>query len=521
MKLNIDDYNIDDLLQITKLDTELPLTVEKITTKIKELVKTGKNENIKQFYKEAGAYLIYHYDDEKRNKEKLNKLDDLDGDGEDDYKTFFTEIQHTIIDNKKTTIQKQFSDHVVQGNKNPNYINHVHENIFISSVMRKKKHATVMCNVDIQQKDLYTSTDYILDLETVKKDVLSIYITDVTIPKTWYTFDDEYNTSSFMLDDTIYKINNGNYTAEELVHELNLLNDSEYVEDTYINVNPTELNFSYNKNTRKISIRNLSNKKRTIKWFFNTYTCGTNKITPRINYNLGVLLGFKELSYVIDSSGSGFTAVIDTITGQQTKKHLNVIHGEQVVNVEGCTHFFISIDEFNNNKPNQTVTSCKIQSDNYKLPKYYNPQTMDISLGILDVNEMESAKNTNRIFDASNTCQPIPNNKDNPKHLTKNQKFTILRIQEEMNRYKIDNIDNKMIQSIHIPDVIATVPVTKDVGNNINWTFNEENNQKRIYFGPVRLNKLRIRLYNDKGFLVNLNGGDWAFKMIAKCLYQL
>jgi hypothetical protein len=55
----------------------------------------------------------------------------------------------------------------------------------------------------------------------------------------------------------------------------------------------------------------------------------------------------------------------------------------------------------------------------------------------------------------------------------------------------------------------------------VNWSFSEEQNDKRIYFGPVRLSKLRIRLYNDRGYLVNLNGSNWSFKMILKRLYQL
>ena len=68
---------------------------------------------------------------------------------------------------------------------------------------------------------------------------------------------------------------------------------------------------------------------------------------------------------------------------------------------------------------------------------------------------------------------------------------------------------------------MATIPVTKDEMSIINWSFNQENNKKRVYFGPIRLLKMRIRLFNDKGYLVNLNGADWAFKMVVKRLYQL
>ena len=43
---------------------------------------------------------------------------------------------------------------------------------------------------------------------------------------------------------------------------------------------------------------------------------------------------------------------------------------------------------------------------------------------------------------------------------------------------------------------------------------------ERIYFGPVNIERLRIRLLNDKGHLLNLNGRDWSFTLQAELLYQ-
>ena len=43
---------------------------------------------------------------------------------------------------------------------------------------------------------------------------------------------------------------------------------------------------------------------------------------------------------------------------------------------------------------------------------------------------------------------------------------------------------------------------------------------KRIYFGPVNINRMRITLLNDKGNLVNLNGADWSITLISENLYQ-
>ena len=42
----------------------------------------------------------------------------------------------------------------------------------------------------------------------------------------------------------------------------------------------------------------------------------------------------------------------------------------------------------------------------------------------------------------------------------------------------------------------------------------------RRYFGPVTIEKLKVRLLDDKGHPVDLNGGDISFSLILERLYQ-
>jgi hypothetical protein len=44
--------------------------------------------------------------------------------------------------------------------------------------------------------------------------------------------------------------------------------------------------------------------------------------------------------------------------------------------------------------------------------------------------------------------------------------------------------------------------------------------QERIYFGPVNIRRIAIKLINDKGDTVDLNGGDWSFQLVVEQLYQ-
>jgi hypothetical protein len=44
--------------------------------------------------------------------------------------------------------------------------------------------------------------------------------------------------------------------------------------------------------------------------------------------------------------------------------------------------------------------------------------------------------------------------------------------------------------------------------------------QTREYFGPVDIVSLTVGLYDDKGKLLGLNGMDWSFTLVVKCIYQ-
>jgi len=45
-------------------------------------------------------------------------------------------------------------------------------------------------------------------------------------------------------------------------------------------------------------------------------------------------------------------------------------------------------------------------------------------------------------------------------------------------------------------------------------------NISRTYFGPVNIERMAVKLLDDKGNVLNLNGNDWCFTLICECLYQ-
>ena len=72
-------------------------------------------------------------------------------------------------------------------------------------------------------------------------------------------------------------------------------------------------------------------------------------------------------------------------------------------------------------------------------------------------------------------------------------------------------------------DVFALVPL-KLAGLPNNSVYVESGgtlqDQERTYFGPVNISRMTVKLVNDKGEIVNLNGANWSFSFICEQLYK-
>ena len=72
-------------------------------------------------------------------------------------------------------------------------------------------------------------------------------------------------------------------------------------------------------------------------------------------------------------------------------------------------------------------------------------------------------------------------------------------------------------------DVFALVPL-KLAGQQNNTVYIDYSgtlqNQERVYFGPVNIQRMSVSLVNDRGELVDLNGANWSFSLICEQLYQ-
>ena len=138
------------------------------------------------------------------------------------------------------------------------------------------------------------------------------------------------------------------------------------------------------------------------------------------------------------------------------------------------------------------------------LPKYYSPADISSALCI----------------DVSNSQVKVPQmSKSNPRKLTQAQLYSVNEI-----------LANRQKERTRAPgptttDALAVIPLKSITANRkqnepyIEFGSSLQNNV-RTYFGPVNIERLRVRLTDDKGNLVNLHDNDWSFSLMVEQLYQ-
>jgi hypothetical protein len=74
-----------------------------------------------------------------------------------------------------------------------------------------------------------------------------------------------------------------------------------------------------------------------------------------------------------------------------------------------------------------------------------------------------------------------------------------------------------------VQDIFGIIPV-KTAGLSIGSVYVEFGgtlqNQQRLYFGPVNIHRMTIKLLNDRGNLVDLNNANWSFSFVCEQLYK-
>ena len=312
------------------------------------------------------------------------------------------------------------------------------------------------------------NTDFILDLSEPLHDVVSISISSVQIPTTWYTFDHHLGNTSFSTNGSTFECLNiepGNY-------DLELLGAAIHAKDP-------SFNLSVNYETQKASIWGTDSsfvfyKKGGL--IDCSHTCVGGSF---VNQNLGWNLGFRR----VDASGELSSVNIPLLD-------TSAIITDVPANIYGPKYFLLELNDYNQAQINSGIVSVA-----------------DRSSSITAINTgANRGSNQDKLTKAQIYSQNAMLSKNSDKPNTSDRVYGPVS-KDVLAFIPLDDIDRT---SKHHPPHGQTKPLIEDIA---------DVNVPRVYSGPVKIDKLRIRLLDDKGNLVNLHDNDWSFTLIVEQLH--
>ena len=412
-----------------------------------------------------------------------------------------------------------------------------------------------------------TSTNYTLDLSDTLKNALSLRLYSYQIPYSWYAIDSAYGNNCFWILDSItnqaisVSIPPGNYTQTAFVKQLNSsFTSSGFTTPAYgtptssiytppnnpVYFNPNSgvitlflYDGSFNDPNGVLESFNINNTTTIVFYDFTghlqcTITCASN-LNHYFNNTLGWIMGYRLPYLNVDPSG-------------------NIASG--ILNLNGTKYLILAIDDYNQNHVNNSLVSITQYSNTLKMPSYYSPD-----LPYTCITQAQQGSNLTQLVDGvvvqslSNTpyeqnaysnnviIKPQPLNNTNvnglliagkyendytptqivlpssPRTLTQAQIYTINEINKNSN-----NLTNYLAKAPTSSDILAIVPVKTSIGvptGSLLVDFSGSlQDSSRVYFGPVNIDRMAVKLLDDKGNILNLNGNDWCVSLICECLYQ-
>jgi len=520
---NIDNYTIPDLMTILNLESldSSELIINKTDYFINKFANEG-NESMSQFFTDMKNRLLAYIDNPDEDTDatqtsdwfhnqylKQDNVNQTNKITQRKQKIDVYNNENVPMNREQLGVNNNFAVDVAQDTLNPNLENKTSRLINLDSQYRQPA-------AGIES----SATDYTLDLSEPLHNVLSLRLYSVQIPYAWYTIDTYYGNTCFWIyipdvDPIRISIEPGNYTPQQLVSQINLDIINGFSNPNFLFSKDPSDNYpmTFNPNNGKITFQLFGGSYNGITmddttkiiFFDNTATlnCGTSSCNTNnfINQTLGWILGFRTPFIFLDPSGNRAGSLID---------------------LYGPKYLILAIDDFNQNHINNGLITITELSTNIKLPNYYYPTLPQICIPQqVNINDLEYYSNCVFFEDKINaSCKNVPQVLPTaPRTLTQSQIYSINSIKK--NNEKNTNFRGKAPAS---SDTFALIPIRHTNSNQTGDLYIEFGgslqDNKRIYFGPVNIERLRIKLYDDKGNVLNMNCSDWSITLIADILYQ-
>jgi len=531
--LNIKDYTIEELLQFANIyDKRIEnVTKEEIIKGIDQrLVRSMQLQRpgYSKFFHKIKEFLLRLIEITKERTNEDEKKDEHDGGWTNAYKE---KIKIPKIEKKKSSINPFYS--LIINSQHRKLIQYPDPKIDLDN---SAGGCGTLEEVFPKNPKTYAEPEnnFTVTLSTAMKGVIKLRVSQIEIPISWYTFKKCNGTTCFkmgpatLLGETYYpidavadytkliKIGEGNYAEQELINNL----QEEMIHNFGLDPsNNPNYKITYSVTTKKTTISATTHPSspfnKNFNLFFYLEKTPTIKATtdspeipgisemifdpscdkcksgiPKVDYNLGWLLGFRGTRYTGKTSYTS-EGMIDT-------------YGPKTIGVE--------LNDFTNNSGSDTVVTIREEGDTFSRVR-----------GIEDCNP---PVNTEETLDFSKSdqglkllsCRP-PRNAEHPdvtsdgdliQSTTKNLFYAK---QQERRAWK--PIVNR---SRPYGNSFARLQVKKNEGNII-FAEPSDHRSERNYFGPVTISRINLKLFDDRGEYLDLNGNQWSIRIDVESVY--
>jgi hypothetical protein len=556
---NTDNYTISELFAILGLDDPSEEEITNTTNKYIDRFQKEGSDNLVDFFQNIQTKLLQYtnqlettgkdtqYKSNSEQTDRWFKNEALPQDNNPVQKDKNTERKqkidiydnnHVPMNREQLGVTNTVSVPVAQDTLNPNLENITSRFINLDSQFRQ-----AAGGVDT------ISTDYTLDLSDPLTNVISLRLYSLQIPFTWYVIDEQYGNTCFWVTNkgNTFKIfiPPGNYNSTTFCDAVNkaFTTDANFQQpnDIYLhaftNANPAAVVATYNPNNGKITL-NLDG------WIDpdNNPVQGINQTTTTFDANTNPYFTFFDFTGRLNCIDDRISCASQNISFNSTLGwvmgfRLPIVPvyvspgstGIAVLDLYGSKYFILVIDDYNQNHINNGLITITEISTKLAMPSYYSTSQPYICTSntsntnpLLSLNSIGNLPNQNLNalqdkldFGYSKTQTVLPSA---PRTLTQAQLYTINEIMK--NREKNTSYRGKAPTS---SDTFALIPIKRGGLNTgdmyVEFSGSMQDN-KRIYFGPVDIDRMRIRLLDDRGLVVDLHGLDWCITLISENLYQ-
>ena len=474
---------------------------------------------------------------------------------------------HVPMKREQLGVSNNFQVPVAQDTLNPNLENITSRFINLDSQFRQASGGSESM-----------STNYTMDLSDPLTNVLSLRLYSIQIPYTWYTIDYVYGNTCFWVTNagSTFKIfvEPGNYTPSEFCTALNnAFTNIKYFQPPYTITaeNPLGITYTeaftyetspypdiarYNPNNGKITLYldgwnapyispDAPVQIKTITQYSETFDSETDAYLTFFDIT-GTKSCYESGTYSCSNQNHTFDGTLGWLMGFRLPLQPVFTGGntpQGILNLFGTKYFIVVLDDYNQNHINNGLITITELSKSLPLPSYYNTSQPYICgsnvtnlPSILDINAVGNLSNITPAeavalglnpdnlfnslqdkvdFGTGQIQQILPSA---PRTLTQAQIYTINEIMK--NRNKTISFRSKAPTN---SDTFAIIPIkygSMTTGQLYTEVSGQFQDNKRVYFGPVDIDRLRITLLDDKGNIVDLHGGDWCVTIISENLYQ-